>query len=112
MVSQVGCDVCNRPTTSFRIYRNWRVCFNCRLPEVTETGAPMTKKVVFNGTETLVRHGDRFLWHSYKWFVVDFLNESDEIVVRMEGTSDVALLPDEVVAELVEEFNYSGMYWR
>jgi hypothetical protein len=69
------------------------------------------KKVANKYGTTTVKHGDRFLWNTHKWYVVEFLDDGF-IVVRLEGTADVATLPELLVSELVDEYNYSSYYWR
>ncbi len=102
------CDVCNNATKFYRLFKTWKVCFECQIPTEPKSVTMQQKKI---GT-MVVRHGDRFLWNSFKWFVIDFLEEDCEIVVRLEGTGDVATLPETLVAELVEEFMYIGTIWR
>jgi hypothetical protein len=63
-----------------------------------------------DGSQVTITCGDRFLWHAFKWYIVEIAK--DEIIVRLEGTSDVATLPEMLVAELVEEFQLSSMRWR
>lgn len=101
------CDLCEKPTKIYRLWKSRKICFECQIPLVEpKCGAMQQKKV---GT-TIIRHGDRFLWNSFKWFVIDFLD--DDVVVRFEGTGDVATLPETLVAELVDDFNCSSMIWR
>lgn len=116
MVSQSVCEQCNMPCTSYRFYCNKRVCFTCKLPDDRPSPGrvdPM-RRVVKNreGRETVLAYGDRFLWHTFKWYIVDFVEAEKDVVVRLEGTADVVTLPELLVGELVEDFNLSTMYWR
>jgi len=59
---------------------------------------------------TTLKCGDRFLWNSHKWFILEIL-EDGEIAVRLEQTADVIVLPEKLVAELVAEFQYFTYFW-
>jgi hypothetical protein len=116
MVVQLVCDQCHKPCSSFRYYHNQKICFNCKLPlnpPQTHRMDPMRRTITNReGGESIIAHGDRFLWHTFKWYVVEFLDQDKDVVVRLEGTADVATLPEMLVGELVEEFNLSTMMWR
>lgn len=121
MLSQGVCDFCHMPCTSYRFHHNKRVCFTCKLPDGPPSLPPLLpvkvqtmKKAIKtrDGEDAFIAHGDRFLWSTFKWYVVDFLDADNDVVVRLEGTGDVATLPEMLVGELVEEFNLSIMMWR
>jgi len=59
---------------------------------------------------TTIGVGDRLVWNAHKWFIVDFAEDND-VVVRLEGTPDVATLPDSLVAELVGEYRIWQCYY-
>jgi hypothetical protein len=68
------------------------------------------KKVHCGYGEKMVSRGDRFVWHTFKWYVVDFTANGTS--VRLDGTADVTVLPDHYVAELIDDFHYLSNSWR
>jgi hypothetical protein len=107
------------PCINYRFHHNKRVCFVCKLPQVHPECLPPAKadpiRMTFknrDGGNSVIACGDRFLWNTFKWYVLDFVEQDKDVVVRLEGTADVAILPELLVGELVEEFNLSTMLWR
>ncbi len=108
-VYQVFCDLCHVPCVNYRFHKTMRVCTVCRLPD--EQPSPllrMKKKIeVKDGIEYIIGYSDRFIWNTFKWYIIDFLEKEKQVVVRLEGTADVAVLPYLLVGRLVKEFSLS-----
>jgi len=96
------CQTC-KSLTEPRFAKNghW-VCFRCHKDASMRTVETKYRK-------TTIRIGDRFMWDCHKWYVLEF--QGDEVVARLEGTPDVALLPESLVAELVGQWQEWQTYY-
>lgn len=99
------CDLCKKPCQSYRFQDNKRVCFECVSPK--NNGSFLVRKTVksHTGADVTIARGDRFLWNTFKWYVVEFLEKDYDVVIRLDGTADVAIVPETLVGELIEKFS-------
>lgn len=114
MMLQIQCDLCKQMCNSYHLIDGKRICFICK-PVTTKKPIhnEQLKKTILtdNGEKVIVKCGDRFLLHTFRWYVTEFLNEKKSVVVRLEGTADIAVLPEELVGKLVDDFNLSSVPW-
>ena len=101
----VDCSKCGLPTNKrFTDNGKW-VCHSCRNPKFLEV-VPTMRTVQTNNSKVTIRTGDRFLWNEHKWFILEFPDDdADNVVIKLDGTSDVTLMPEILVAELVDEYH-------